>query len=154
MQTALDEKLKKYPFPLIVALQGIETGDLFRAAEDALFGTVAYEIPTSHKTGGPAGPARMVRRPDSVLARRRDGYGDCARSRLEALLPFEVSVADCGFAVRARVLANPNKQEVMGLHEFCPIPSLLRLDAETFSYIGAGGKPLGAGEKVADLFVP
>jgi hypothetical protein len=31
---------------------------------------------------------------------------------------------------------------------------LLRRDAETFSYIGAGGKPLAAGEKVADLFVP
>lgn len=153
VEAALDEKLKKYPFPLVVALQGIHTGDLFSAAEDALFGTVVYEIPISHKSGGPAGPARMARKPDAVVA-RKNADGDRVRSRLEALLPFEVRVTDNGFAVQARVLANPAKQEVAGLREFCPIPSLLRFDQETFCYHGADGEPRAPGTKVADLFFP
>ena len=56
VRAALDEKLKKYPFPLVVALQGIHTGDLFEAAEEELLGGEVIEIPISHDTGGPAGP--------------------------------------------------------------------------------------------------
>lgn len=52
------------------------------------------------------------------------------------------------------MLANPAKDEVAGLGEFRPIPSLLRLDPETLGYFGADGKPLGAGEKVGDVFLP
>lgn len=107
----------------------------------------------SHETGGPAGPGRLARKPDAIVS-RRDADGDRVRNRLEALLPFEVHVADSGFAIRARVLANPAKDEVAGLGEFRRIPSLLRLDPETLGYFGADGKPLGAGEKVADVFLP
>ncbi len=153
VQAALDEKLKKYPFPLIVALQGIETGDLFGAAEDTLFGSEVYVVPVSLKSGAAAGPGYPSRKPDAAVA-RQDSDGDRVRSRLEALLPFEVVVRDEGFAIRARVLSNPAREVAAGLREFIPIPTLLRLDPQSFSYFGSGGKPLGNDENVPDLFFP
>lgn len=154
VRAALDEKLKKYPFPLIVALQGIEVGDLFKAAEEELFGSEVIQIPISHATGGPAGPPRRARKPDDSILSRPKSDGARVRARLEALLPFEVNVTDRGFAVRARLLANPAKPGVVGLDEFRPIPSLLHLDARKMGYVGADGQPLSEQEEVADEFIP
>jgi len=117
VRAALDEKLKKYPFPLVVALQGVDTGDLFSAAEEAPYGTEVVRIPISHKTGGPAGLATLARRPESV-AGRAGSDAERVRTRLEALLPFEVVGTERGFAIRARVLSNPAKPSVAGLQEF------------------------------------
>jgi hypothetical protein len=153
VRTALDEKLKKYQFPLIVALQGIDTGNLFGAAEDVLYGSRAFRIPISHATGGPAGPTRLVRRPDSV-ALRRGSDGDRVRDRLEGLLPFELGATDRGFTIRARLLANPAKLGVEGLEKFQPIPSVLHLPSGGMSYVGADGQPLTEEDPIADEFLP
>ena len=141
VRAALDEKLKKYPFPLVVALQGIHTGDLFEAAEEELLGGEVIEIPISHDTGGPAGPARTARARDSVL-HRAGADGERVRERLEALLPFEVVVTVHGFVVRARLLANPAKRDLPSLEEFRPIPSLLHLGPGQMAYRDRDGNPV------------
>jgi hypothetical protein len=153
VRAALDEKLKKYPFPLIVALQGIDTGDLFRAAEDELFGAKVIEFPISHATGGPVGPPQLARANDSGVS-RRNADGARVRARLNALLPFEVSVKDRGLAVRARVLANPAKPDVVGLDAFQPIPTLRHVGQGAMRYFGSDGVPVCGDEPLADLFIP
>lgn len=151
VRAALDDKLKKYPFPLVVALQGIETGDLFLAAEEELLGGEVINIPISMVTGGPAGPARPGRSRDSSL-HRRGSDGDRVRERLEALLPFEAIVTERGFVVRARLLANPAKPHLPSLEEFRPIPSLLRAGPGEMAYRDQDGTPTSRSE-LNDQFV-
>ena len=153
VRAALDEKLKKYPFPLVVALQGIDTGDIFIAAEQEMYGSEVYQIPISHTSGRAAGPARMARKDDSV-GMRPDSDGERVRSRLDALLPFEIPLSDAGFAVRARLFANPARPDLPGLREFLPIPSVLPLDASSMGYMRADGSPLGGKEQIRDAFTP
>jgi hypothetical protein len=153
VQVALDDKLDKYRFPLIVALQGIDTGNLFDAAEETLFGTEVVKIPIGHATGGPVGPASLARQPDAI-GLRPNSDGERVRNQLEALLPFEVLVGDEGFKVRARLLANPLKTDVVGLEEFRPIPSLLPIGPGRLAYVGREGKPLGDDEPIIDGFIP
>lgn len=153
VRAALDEKLKKYPFPLIVALQGIDTGDLFGAAEDVLYGSKAFQVPISHATGAAVGPVRLVRQPDSVVV-RPGSDGDRVRDRLEGLIPFELGATDRGFVVRARLLANPAKLDVDGLEKFRPIPSVLHLPSGGMSYVGADGQPLTEEDAIPDVFLP
>lgn len=151
VRAALDEKLKKYPFPLVVALQGIETGDLFVAAEEELLGGEVIEIPISRVTGGPAGPARAARARDSTL-HRPGSDSNRVRERLEALLPFEAVVTERGFVVRVRLLANPAKPHLPSLEEFRPIPSLLRAGPREMAYRDRDGKPTASSE-LNDQFV-
>lgn len=153
IRAALDEKLRKYRFPLIIALHGIDAGDLFRAAEEELFGGVVYQIPISDETGRPAAPARLARASDSAVA-RRDSDGARVRARLEALLPFETLVTDRGFSVRARVLANPARPEVRGFEEFRPLPVLAHVGSGRMAYVGPHGEPVEDRDRVADEFVP
>jgi hypothetical protein len=152
VRAALDEKLRKYRFPLIVALQGIDEGDLFRAAEDELFGSVVCVFPTGQAEGSARTPW-IERQSDSAVV-RPDSNGDRVRARLEALLPFVVNITGQGFAVRARLLANPAKPGVAGLEEFRPIPSVLHLGSTRMGYVGAEGKPLGNNEEIVDEFIP
>jgi hypothetical protein len=151
VRAALDEKLKKYSFPLVVALQGIHTGDLFEAAEEELLGGEVIQIPIGHATGGPAGPPRMARARDSLL-HRPGSDGDRVRERLEALLPFEVIVTERGFVVRARLLANPAKPHLSSLEEFRPIPSLLHAGPREMAYCDGDGEPTPPAE-LNDHFV-
>lgn len=154
VRAALDEKLKKYRFPLIVALQGIDDGDLFRAAEDVMYGSVVCIFPISHAKGDPPTPARVERLPDSAVL-RSNSDGDRVRARLEALLPFTLQIASGrGFMLRARVLGNPARPEAPGLREFLPIPSVLPVDPERMGYFGADGMPIGEKEPIADEFFP
>jgi hypothetical protein len=150
---AIDEKLKKYPFPLVIATQSIGGVDIFMDAEDVLHGSQGYSFPVSHKTGGPAGEGRHIRMGDGATM-RADSSGERARDRLLALLPFEVPINEHGFFVRARVLANPSGPEIPELREFLPIPSLLHIDATKMGYVGAGGVPLGKLDEGRDCFVP
>jgi hypothetical protein len=150
---AIDEKLVKHPFPLIIALQSIGGIGFFADVEDVLYGTQAYSFPISHKTGGPAGEGRHIRMADAATT-RPNSDGDRVRRRLQAVLPFEVPITDRGWTVRARVLANPAGPEAPGLREFKPIPSLIAPDPEKMGYVGADGRPLEKNEQIADEFLP
>lgn len=154
VRAALDEKLKRYRFPLIVALQGIDDGDLFRAAEDVMYGSIVATFPISRASGEPLPPAHVERLPDSAVL-RRNSDGDRVRARLEALLPFTLQIASGrGFMLRARVLGNPGRPEVPGLREFLPIRSVLPVDPERMGYVGSDGEPFGEKEPIADEFIP
>lgn len=151
VRTALDEKLKKYPFPLILALQGVDTGDLFMAAEQELLGGEVIEIPISHVTGGPAGPERIARARDSALL-RGGSDGARVRDRLQALLPFEPFVSGRGFQIRARLLANPAKPDAVGLEQFRPLPSLMHTGPGQMGYLDGDGN-LTLPDELRDCFL-
>lgn len=151
VRSALREKLRKYRFPIIVALQGIHTGDLFEAAEKVLFGTEVFVIPVGPR--GATGPARLDRQQDSAVW-QNDSDGARIRTRLDAVLPFEVGVGDQGFFLRARLMANPARPSVAGLESFRPMSTLVHADAETMRYTGPEGRYLRDDERVQDYFVP
>lgn len=154
VRAALDEKLKKYRFPLIVALQGINDGDLFRAAEDVMYGSVVGVFPVSRAKGEPPPPARVERLSDSAVL-RPNSDGDRVRTRLDALLPFTVQIGhQRGFVIRARVLGNPARAELPGLREFLPIPSVVPIDPERMGYVGSDGMPIGEKAPILDEFIP
>jgi hypothetical protein len=153
IRAALDEKLKKYRVPLIVALQGIHDGDMFRAAEDVMYGSVVGIFPVSRANGEPPPPARTERLPDSA-ALRPNSDGARVRERLNALLPFTLHIDhQRGFVLRARVLGNPARPEVSGVREFLPIPSVVPIDPERMGYVGAAGMPIDE-KAIVDEFIP
>ena len=124
VRAAIDEKLKRYKVPLIVALEMVDCIGAFETVEDVLYGRTVMKIPINTATGGPAGPLELGRAKDGIVV-RRDHNAERARDRLDAILPFQVHCRDDGFRVAARVLANPFTLERPELLEFRPIPRLV-----------------------------
>ncbi|MFT3916558.1 MAG: BsuBI/PstI family type II restriction endonuclease [Anaeromyxobacteraceae bacterium] len=151
VRAALNEKLTKYRFSHIIALQGIDTGGLFRAVDQVLFGTEVFVVPIGPER--PADEVRIDRRPDAAVW-KPDADGARMRQRLDAVLPFEVGMGERGFHIQARVMANPARPHVTGLDSFRPIPALVHADGELMRYVGPGGDFVSEGETIRDYFVP
>lgn len=139
VRAAIDEKLKRYSCPLIVALDMVDCIHPFNTVEEVLLGQEQIVIPINPSTGGPAGEAHTGRALDGVVLRgNRDG--ERVRERLVALLPFELRQSDEGFRVSARLLANPASDHAAGLDAFLPVPCLVvserRADSVTLRYLG------------------
>lgn len=124
VRAAIDEKLKKYKYPLIIALDMVDCIYPFMTVEEVLYGRNVIKIPINMATGGPAGEPTWGRAADGIVV-RRDRDAARARERLHAVLPLTCPLGDEGFRVSARLFANPYSSEVAGLRGFKPIPRFL-----------------------------
>ena len=123
----LNDKLKKYKFPVAVALDFDETylTDPFSAVEQALYGQEAFQVHVDLADDVESTPPSPVRvRLQNGLLQRRNGEAKRARERLRAVLPFVVRDTDV-YQVQARVLANAALDTLESLAEFAPIPRLV-----------------------------
>ncbi len=127
IRAAIDEKLKKYKLPLVIALEMVDCIWAFESVEEVLCGRQVMQIPINTSTGSPAGEMTLGRAPDGMVI-RGDSDAQRARDRLDALLPFQVGIRSDGFRLGARVLANPFRPGAL-LREFTPIPRLLVTDS-------------------------
>lgn len=147
-EAAVQEKLKRYKCPLVIALDMVDCFDPFQTAEAVMCGSEVIRIPINMATGVAAGEPQSARSANAiVLGRDRDAAR--ARGRLQALLPFEVRRSRHGVSIHARVLSNPYRVE-SELPEFEPIPVLTITGQDerslTMEYV-RGGAVLSSDER-------
>jgi hypothetical protein len=128
VEEAINEKLRAYKQPIIVALDLDGVMDGFDDVVDAFYGERKIIVPVRMDGGEPPGEAYLGPMQDGMLV-GRDRNTARARKRLVALLPFEwgisgTSEAD-GPALRARLLANPAIEPPSNFEEFAPIPRFI-----------------------------
>ena len=130
VEKAIDEKLRKYRQPIIVAVDLIDMMYGFNDAFEAFYGARPIVQPLAlgpppHRNAylGPAQGGILV------------GGDRCAiraRERLVALLPFVLRREDSGeLAVRARLMANPAMEPLDDFAEFAPMPRLITAERTT-----------------------
>jgi hypothetical protein len=129
VRAALDEKLRKYKVPIIIALDFFDWFDPFRVVEEVLLGTEVMRIPIDMNGSGAAGEPYAARAEDSILI-QRDSTGRRARGRLQAVLAFSLLVEqETGeYELRARAFCNPAAELPPPLREFAPMPRLVVVD--------------------------
>src|SRR5262249_15145999 len=124
VENAIDEKLRKYKQPIIVALDLIDLIYPFDDAFEAFYGARPIVQPLAFGPG-PHRDAYLGPAQGGILV----GNDRCAarpRERLVALLPFVLRVEDSGgLAVRAHLLANPAMEPLGDFAEFAPMPRLI-----------------------------
>lgn len=125
IRAAIHEKLGRYKVPLIVALDLRHLPWSFHAIEDVVFGQTVVKVPIRMDGGAVDEPVRVARANDSIFV-EAGSNGERARTRLQALLPFQLTSSDTRLlAVQARVIANPALVPAPQLREFDPIPRLV-----------------------------
>ena len=123
VQEHLDDKLRRYKFPHIVALDFVDPWNPERTVEDALFGQRIVYVPVSLNGGDPGEPY-PGRAPDGIVFKGGD-QGRRVRTRLQGVLAFWFEVSDSGdLVMRARVFENPGSTVPVGLGMFAPIPRI------------------------------
>lgn len=146
VRTALDEKLRKYKVPLVVALDFFDFLDPFETVEEELFGSEVTHVPIDLGDGRATRQPYAGRTADSMLLRTAS-EGERARNRLQAVLAFALLPTEEGpYELRARVYANPIAP--LPLKEFAPIPRLVVIgehgDHRGFAYVGHRHRRLSA----------
>lgn len=145
IRAAITEKLKRYPMPLVVALDLVDVLNPFDGVREAICtGEEHLVIPINMTTGEPAGPSRVEFK-QSALVHGRASNAVRARERLIGVLAFE-----CGFGsepryeVAAQWIANPTAP-AQTFEAFAPIPRFVVVDQtsahRTMAYLGADNLP-------------
>lgn len=119
IRAAIDEKVSKYRFPHLVALDLYDPIDAFSDTEEVWLGSEGVRV-----TPGAAEtiPCRVN---DGILV-RQDKQGHRVRDRLQGVLAFSLFAHESGErAVRARVFENPALGTPVDLAGFAPMPRLL-----------------------------
>ncbi|ATB29996.1 hypothetical protein [Melittangium boletus] len=125
VRAAIHEKLGKYKVPLIVALDLRNLPESFHAMEDIVLGQTIVKVPIRTDGGDFDDTVQVVRANDSIFA-ETGSNGERARTRLQALLPFQLRSLDSKlYTVQVRVFANPVLDPFLQLHEFDPIPRFI-----------------------------
>jgi len=128
VEVAINEKLRVYKQPIIVALDLAGVLYSFGDVIDAFYGERKIIVPIHMGGAEPPEEARLGPMEEGMLV-GRDRNAKRARERLIALLPFEwgLSASNEGerFEVIARVLANPASDPPRALEEFHPIPRFI-----------------------------
>jgi hypothetical protein len=127
VEEAINEKLRAYKLPIVVALDLDGVMGSFDDVVDAFYGERKIIVPVRMDGGVPSGDAYLGPMQDGMLV-GRDRNAERARERLIALLPFEWGVAFGDAerpAVCARLLANPASEPPSRFEEFAPIPRFI-----------------------------
>lgn len=138
VEAAINEKLRAYKQPIIVALDldGVLFG--FDDVIDAFYGQRKIIVPVRLDGGAhPPGEARLGPMQDGMLVGRHRNAAR-ARERLIALLPFSWGLSTARgrdtFDLYSRVLVNPASEPPSAFAEFAPIPRFVpgeRRDQQT-----------------------
>lgn len=118
----LNEKLSRYKFPIVVALDFFDLSLSFSAVKDVLLGdrVITYDFSPTDGLIGEGRPGRS----DSGLLMDPGHNGVRARSRLVGALPFRLcgSAPDGSWEVAVQLIANPAYEPLHDFAEFAPIP--------------------------------
>jgi hypothetical protein len=158
VRDAIDEKVKRYGFPLIVALDFVEFLDPFIIVEEVLIGSNVIQFQVDPTGKRAAGEPYAGRANDGILI-RRDASGDRIRSRLQAVLAFSMSgTGEGAFEVRGCVFVNPADKTKLQLREFIPIPRLVVVSEtateRTLRYLDSNDKAIDKGQIGVWRYVP
>jgi hypothetical protein len=126
VEAAINEKLRTYKQPIIVALDLDGVLGSFDDVLEAFYGEQRIIVPVRMDHNSPPDEARLGPMQDGMLV-GRDRNAARARERLIGLLPFSWGItkeAD-GFDVYARALANPAVEPAQTFQEFAPIPRFI-----------------------------
>jgi len=126
VEAAINEKLRAYKQPIIVALDLVGVAGGFDAVRDAFYGARPIVEPIDLTGTGRAGNARLGPMQNGMLV-GRDRNAQRARERLIAVLPFSWGIGRSteAFEVSAQLLANPATEPPHAFPEFAPIPRFL-----------------------------
>ncbi len=128
VEAAIDEKLRVYKQPIIVALDLDGVLGSFGDVLEAFYGERRIIVPVRMDQNSPSEEARLGPMQDGMLV-GRDRNAARARERLIGLLPFSwglsASNGSDGFDVFARILANPASAPPRAFEEFQPIPRFI-----------------------------
>jgi len=129
VESAINEKLRAYKQPIIVALDLVQVLGEFEAARDAFYGPRPIIVPVDLTGQGRAGDAHLGPMQDGMLV-GRSRNAERARERLIALLPFAWGLvgSSAEYDVWAQVLANPALDPPQAFAEFVPIPRFLCIE--------------------------
>jgi len=139
VEAAINEKLRAYKQPIVVALDLDGVVYAFDDVVEAFYGEQKIIVPVHMGGDKPPGEARLGPLQDGMLV-GRDRNASRARERLIALLPFSWgltlggSSGAVGFDELARVMANPASEPPSTFDEFAPIPRFIageRVDEQT-----------------------
>jgi len=126
MESAINQKLRAYKQPIIVALDLVEVLGECQAVRDAFYGPRPIIVPVDLTGQGGTGDAHLGPMQNGMLVGRSHN-AQRARARLIALLPFAWglagSPAECN--VWAQLLANPALDPPQAFSEFAPMPRFL-----------------------------
>lgn len=126
VEAAINEKLRAYKQPIIVALDLDGVLGSFDDVMEAFYGERKIIVPVRMDGNSPPEEARLGPMQDGMLV-GRDRNAARARERLIGLLPFSWGMTReaNGFDIYARVLANPAFEPAQTLREFAPIPRFI-----------------------------
>ncbi len=135
VEVAINEKLRVYKQPIVVALDLVEVLGEYQAVRDAFYGAQPIVVPIDMMGRGSAGVARLGAMQNGMLV-GRDRNAQRARERLIAVLPFDwgLTRSSATFELSAQLLGNPAIEPPQGFSEFAPIPRFIfseRKDEDT-----------------------
>jgi hypothetical protein len=123
VEAAINEKLKAYKQPIIVALDLVDVLGEFQAARDAFYGPRPIVVPINMRRHERAGDAHLGPMQNGMLV-GRSRNAQRARERLIAVLPFAWGLARSSLTYDffAQLLGNPADDPPRAFSEFAPIP--------------------------------